>query len=130
VLAVASRARRLDYVVMMAGPSGAWPGRPARCEPTRGLSRRGAPLAQSPLQQPTESRVVLDEPIDVEEHSVPAEEPQLALGHRIWAERLHVPRLDQRIRFESPCRLLSRPTRLVFPARARETGRVTAFRNG
>lgn len=51
--------------------------------------------------------------IDVEEHSVPAEEPQLALGHRIWAERLHVPRLDQRIRFESPCRLLQhRSTRL------------------
>ena len=24
-------------------------------------------------------------PIDVEEHSVPAEEPQFALGHRIWA---------------------------------------------
>ena len=33
-------------------------------------------------------------PIDVEEHSVPAKEPQLALGHQIGAERLHVPRLD------------------------------------
>ena len=33
-------------------------------------------------------------PIDVEEHSVPAEEPQFALGHRIRAERFHVPRLD------------------------------------
>jgi hypothetical protein len=40
------------------------PGWPARCEATRGLSRRDAPLAQSPLQQPTESRVVLDQPID------------------------------------------------------------------
>jgi hypothetical protein len=33
-------------------------------------------------------------PIDVEEHSVPAEEAQLALGHGIRAERLHVPRLN------------------------------------
>ena len=31
-------------------------------------------------------------PIDVEEHSVPTEEPQLALGRRIRAERIHVPR--------------------------------------
>lgn len=38
-------------------------------------------------------------PIHVEEHSAPAEKPQFALGHRIWPERLHVPRLDQRIRF-------------------------------
>jgi hypothetical protein len=45
-------------------PSGARAGWPARCEPTRGLSRRDAPLAQSPLQQPTESWVVLDQPID------------------------------------------------------------------
>ena len=53
------------------------------------------------------------QPIDIEEHSVPAKEPQLALGHRIRAERLHVPRLNQRIRFESPRRLLQhRSTRL------------------
>ena len=52
-------------------------------------------------------------PIDVEEHSVLAEKPQLALGHRIRAKCLHVPSLDQRIHFESSRRLLQhRSTRL------------------
>lgn len=48
------------------GPSDAraWPGPPARREPARGVGRRDGSLAQSLLQQPTESRVVLDEPID------------------------------------------------------------------
>jgi hypothetical protein len=40
------------------------PGPPAWREPARSDSGRDAPLAQSPLQQPTESRVVLHEPID------------------------------------------------------------------
>lgn len=50
----------------MDGPSGtrARPGRAPWREPVRGDRRRDAPLAQSPLQQLTESRVVLDEPID------------------------------------------------------------------
>ncbi len=48
----------------------------------------------------------LPRPIDVEEHSVLAEEPQLALGHRIGAKCLHLPTLDQRIHFESSRRLL------------------------
>ena len=44
--------------------------------------------------------------IDVEEDAMPAEEPQLTLGHGIGAEGLHVPRLGQRIRLEPPRRLL------------------------
>ena len=44
--------------------------------------------------------------IDVEERSVLAEEPQLTLRDEIGSERLHVPRLGQRIRLEPSCRLL------------------------
>jgi len=61
-----SRGRRCDYAVTTNGLSGARarPGRPPWHEAARGVSGRDAPLAQSPLQQPTESRVVLHEPID------------------------------------------------------------------
>jgi hypothetical protein len=66
VAAKTSRGRRRDYAITRDTLSGARArlGPPARREPARGDSGRDAPLAQSPLQQLTESRVVLHEPID------------------------------------------------------------------